>query len=296
MNNKDGKLTNSEALYNRRKQAVMLFRKGMKRREIAPIVGVHRLTVGHWIKDWKKSGKDSLNVHDSGRPVGSGRKLLPLEEVEIIKSLIRECPDNEFNHLSFTLWTRQAVRLLIKQKLSIKISLQAVGDYLNRWGFTSQKPVFNAPEENSEKVTRWMSVDYPAIKRIARKERCEIHWVDAIRFHTDKMDRRAYDIIQEISFKHLSGVSQRVDMISTITNHGKIRFMLYTETLGSDFLIMFMERLIRSTNRRVLLILDEHAVNSRPKVRSWLYENLEFIEVFYFPSCNPARKRKLKFP
>lgn len=36
---KNARHLNSKELYERRKQAVMLYRKGMKRREIAPIVG-----------------------------------------------------------------------------------------------------------------------------------------------------------------------------------------------------------------------------------------------------------------
>lgn len=132
MDIRDARTIEASALYERRKQAVMLFQKRMKRHEIAPIVGVHRLTVGIWIKDWRKGGLAALKVHSIGRPVGSGRKLFPPEEEEIKKALIDKCPDQL--KLPFALWTRQAVQLLIKQKFSIEMSLQGTGDYLKRWG------------------------------------------------------------------------------------------------------------------------------------------------------------------
>ena len=62
MDIRDARTIEAAALYERRKQAVMLFQKGMKRHEIAPIVGVHRLTVGIWIKDWRKGGLAALKV------------------------------------------------------------------------------------------------------------------------------------------------------------------------------------------------------------------------------------------
>lgn len=47
---RDARKINSKELYDRRKQAVLLFEKGLKRYEIAPLVGVSAYTVGQWIK------------------------------------------------------------------------------------------------------------------------------------------------------------------------------------------------------------------------------------------------------
>ena len=54
---RDARKINSKELYDRRKQAVLLFEKGLKRYEIAPLVGVSAYTVGQWIKAWKKGGQ-----------------------------------------------------------------------------------------------------------------------------------------------------------------------------------------------------------------------------------------------
>ena len=56
---RDARKINSKELYDRRKQAVLLFEKGLKRYEIAPLVGVSAYTVGQWIKAWKKGGHNT---------------------------------------------------------------------------------------------------------------------------------------------------------------------------------------------------------------------------------------------
>ena len=51
-------------------------------------------------------------------------------------------------------------------------------------------------------------------------------------------------------------------MISTVTNRGKLRFMLYRETLTAPVLIRFLSRLIRDAQgRKVFLILDNLRVH-----------------------------------
>ena len=49
---------------------------------------------------------------------------------------------------------------------------------------------------------------------------------------------------------------QRVNMISAISSQGKVRFMLYPDTMDQQRLIRFMERLVRTSERKVFLILD----------------------------------------
>ena len=70
---RDARKINSKELYDRRKQAVLLFEKGLKRYEIAPLVGVSAYTVGQWIKAWKKGGQAALKVGNKGRPRGGDR-------------------------------------------------------------------------------------------------------------------------------------------------------------------------------------------------------------------------------
>ena len=54
---------------------------------------------------------------------------------------------------------------------------------------------------------------------------------------------------------------QRVNMLSAVSSQGKVRFMIYQDTMNQQRLIRFMERLIRDSKQKVFLILDNLKVH-----------------------------------
>jgi transposase len=285
MNIKDARTINAAALYERRKQAIMLFKKGMKRHEIAPIVGVHRLTVGLWIKAWQNGGLVALKAGSSGRPKGTGRKLRPDEELETRRAIVDKCPDQL--KLPFALWTRQAVREFIRQRFNVKMSLQAVGDYLKLWGFTPQKAIRRAYERNEEKVMKWKTEEYPLLVKKAKLEKAEIHWGDETGIRSDDVNARGYAPIGKTPIQRVKGTPEKINMISSVSNQGQLRFMFYRETMNADLLIKFLKRLIRSVRCKVILILDNLRVHHSKVLKSWLEANKNLIELYYLPSYSP---------
>ena len=86
--------------------------------------------------------------------------------------------------LSYALWTRDAVKLLIQQHFKYEMPIRTVGEYLKRWGFTPQKPAKWAKEQSTPAVARWLLSDYPAIAAKAKQEKAEIHWGDETSLQT----------------------------------------------------------------------------------------------------------------
>jgi hypothetical protein len=56
------------------------------------------------------------------------------------------------------------------------LSIRAVGNYLKRWGFTPQKPIKRAYEQQPEAVKAWLHEQYPAIEARAKADGGEVHW------------------------------------------------------------------------------------------------------------------------
>lgn len=272
-------------LHERRKQAVALFRKGMTRTEIAPFVGAHRNTVGQWIRRWQQGGAAALKPSQPGRPVGSGRRLSAEQEKAIRRCITDRCPDQL--KLPFALWTRDAVRQLVRQDLGIELPIRTVGWYLKRWGFTPQKPVRRAYERSEPAVRRWLDEDYPAIQRKARQERAEIHWGDETGLRSDDVNGRGYAPKGRTPVRRVKGTPEKTNMISTVTNQGKVRFMFYRERLNAKVLIRFLRRLLRSADRKVFLILDNLRVHHARLVKAWVCEHADQIELYYLPSYSP---------
>lgn len=80
-----------------------------------------------------------------------------------------------------------------------------------------------------------------------------------------------------------------INMISTETNQGKVRFMTYKGTMDSALLINFLKRLIRDSDKKVLLILDNLRVHHSTKLKKWLADHQDEIEVFHLPPYSPER-------
>ena len=76
-------------------------------------------------------------------------------------------------------------------------------------------------------------------------------------------------------------------MISTVTNQGKVHFMIYDEKMTAPVLIRFLNRLLRETKKKVCLILDHLRINHAKLVKSWVQEDKEKIKLFHLPSDSP---------
>ena len=76
-------------------------------------------------------------------------------------------------------------------------------------------------------------------------------------------------------------------MISAVSSQGKVRFMVYQDTMNQQRLIRFMERLIRASEQKVFLILDNLKVHHGKLASVWLEEHKEKIEVFFLPPYAP---------
>ena len=80
-----------------------------------------------------------------------------------------------------------------------------------------------------------------------------------------------------------------VNMISTVTNQGKVEFMVYSQNMNADVLILFMTQLIKNKTRKVYLILDNLRVHHSKVVKNWLDGKESKIELFYLPSYSPEK-------
>ena len=63
--------------------------------------------------------------------------------------------------------------------------------------------------------------------------------------------------------------------------------MIYQDTMNQQRLIRFLERLVRSSKRKVFLILDNLKVHHGKLVAAWLEKRKNKIEVFFLPPYAP---------
>jgi len=281
----DARTLSQEAQELQRKQIIRLRTSGRSHKDIAEIVGVSESHCSRVWSRYKKDGAKAITKGQRGRRHGDQRQLTPEQEETLKRSLIDKRPDQL--KLSFALWTRDAVRLLIHQQCGIDMPIRSVGEYLKRWGFTPQKPAKWAKEQRTPEVARWLITTYPAIAKRAKQEDAEIYWGDETGLQTGANVEKGYSPKGKTPVLRQTAKKHRINMISAITNGGKVRFMFYRDTMNSRRLIKFMRRLTKDAGRKVFLILDNLKVHHSTLVKKWLEKYPEKMEVFFLPSYSP---------
>jgi transposase len=232
-----------------------------------------------------KGGWEAVDVTRGHRPVGSGRRLTAKQEREIQRRILDKTPDQY--KLPYALWTRQAVAEMVEKRYGVRLPVRTMGKYLARWGFTPQKPLKKALEQNPEAVDVWLKQEYPAIAKQAKTEGGSIHWLDETGLRSDDVRGRGYAPKGLTPLLLVPRKRSSLSIISTVTNKGEMRWRTFSGALKAASLIDFLKRLIKGQSCRVFLIMDNLRVHHSKLVKAWVAENSEKIAVFYLPSYSP---------
>ena len=268
-----------------RRVAVRLVEAGSTRLEAAAAVGVNRRFVGGWVAAARRHGEAALEGGRRGRRAGEQKALTQQQERRIRRRIAERCPDQL--KLPFALWTREAVAALIQRETGLNLSPSSIGRYLRSWGMTAQRPARRATERSEPAVQAWLRRDYPAIAARAKAEHAEIHWADETGLSNQANYGRSYAPKGEtpVLIRPAARVSR--SMISSLTNQGKLRFMIYDGALRAATFLTFLRRLVKNADRKLFVIVDNLRVHRARLVTAWADQNKDRIELFYLPPYAP---------
>ena len=270
-----------------RRIAVGMVATGKTRVEVAAAVGVNRRFVSAWVAAVQQSGEVALAGGRRGRRPGEQKALSPAQENRIKRLITEHCPDQL--GLPVSLWTREAVGLLIERKCKVRLSQTSIGRYLRAWNFTAQRPMRRAAERDEVAVHTWVYREYPAIAAMAKAEGAEIHWGDETGLSNQTNYGRSFAPKGETPIIPRPAVRVSCSMISSVTNQGKLRFMIYDGALTAVIFLCFLRRLVADATGKVFLIVDNLPVHRARLVTAWVRANRDRIRLFYLPSYAPER-------
>lgn len=269
----------------RRRIAVKMREQGSTLAEIRSAIGMSHPTIIRAWKAYQSGGKKALRNGLRGCRKGERRNLSSDQESSIKRKIIDRVPEQL--KLDFALWTRDAVRKLIKQETGLEMPIRTVGEYLKRWGFTPQKPVKFAYERKPEMVKEWLDETYPAIRKRASIEKAEIYWGDETGLRSGDVRGRGFAPRGETPVIHATAKYENLTMVSAITNKGKIQWMIVDGAVNIDRFIDFLKRLIKYSRRKIFLIVDNLKVHHAIIVTNWVKENKDRLELFFLPAYSP---------
>lgn len=267
----------------RRRVVTAVVQEQVSQSQAARLFGVSRQAVHGWVKTYRQQGSRGLTAGRRGRP--SQPRLAAVQARQVYGWIRDRCPDQL--KLPFVLWTREAVQLLLAQRLGVEVSVWTVGRYLRRWGLTPQKPVRRAYERNPEAVARWLKQEYPRLRQQARREGATLWWGDEMGMRSDHQTGRSYGVKGQTPVIPGTGQRFRCNLISAITNRGHLCFRLFTGNLNAELFIDFMERLLRQAGPKVFLIVDSHPAHRAARTRAWLAQHAAQVRLLFLPAYSP---------
>lgn len=278
----DGRKLSHQKLEEIRIQAVKAVQSGKSPSEVSRELGLYPNRVFVWLAAYRSGGWDALRAKKvPGRP-----KTLTGGQIAWIYRMVTEKSPLQLK-FSFALWTRAMIREVIRRKYGVRLSLASVGRLLAQLGLTCQKPLSKAFEQSPSLVEEWVKKEYPAIKRLAKKERAEIYFSDESGVRSDFHAGTTWAPKGKTPVIRHTGKRFSLNMISAVSPRGELRFMTSRKRISADLFLEFLRRLVRGAKRRIFLIVDGLAVHRAKKVTQFVDSTQGRLRLFFLPPYSP---------
>jgi transposase len=149
-----------EALERRRMRAAEMFATGKRQVDVAAELEVSAQTASRWHRDWLAGGRAALTGADrAGR-----RRWLSDGQLAEVEAALTDGP--KAHGYPTDMWTLARVAEVIERTTGVRYSQTQTWTILRqRLGWTRQRPARRAVERDDEAIERWVSKDWPRIKK-----------------------------------------------------------------------------------------------------------------------------------
>jgi transposase len=155
-----------EQMEERRLAGGRLLKAGkLSQAEIARQLGVSRATVSDWAKKLKTEGMHGLRK----RTATGGVSKLTKEQKQKLKRILDR--GGLASGFSTDRWTLQRVQEVIQHEFEVSYHPNYLNRLLDKLGFSPQKPLPTAVEQERELVQAWLERDLPRLKKVAAARR-----------------------------------------------------------------------------------------------------------------------------
>ena len=149
----------------RQKDGRLLKAGKLSQSEIARQLGVSRATVSDWAKVVESQGIKGLK---SKKARGVEARLSQAQKQRLKKILDQGALGNGF---STDRWTLARIKQMIQEKFETSYHPKYLSRLMRQLGFSPQKPMPQAIEQEKELVQAWLEKDWTRIKKVAAARR-----------------------------------------------------------------------------------------------------------------------------
>lgn len=265
-----------------RRSLVGAVSRGVHPEDAAAAFNVGRSTAFGWLRLAQDGGLEALAVKRSG---GSASKLSREQLDTLVRWLVGKDPRQL--QFDFALWTRDMVRVLIEREFGVTYTPQGVGKLLARLGFSPQRPVVRAYEQDPDRVAKWKEQDYPRIRALAAREGATILFTDEAGVRTDYHAGTTWAPVGRTPVVRGTGKRRSVNMISAVTPRGKLYFKFLEGPGNSENFIGFLTDLLHDVPGKLFLILDGHSSHVSKATKQFVADHDDRLSLFFLPPYSP---------
>ena len=278
----DGRAIDHHTLQVMRQQAVKAVREGQTVESVAATLGVNQRSVFRWLADFANGGQNALLA----KPIPGRPSKLSGEELSWIANAVRDHSPQQFK-FEFGLWTLSLIRHLIQRKFEKELSVSSVHRLMKTLGFSAQKPLYQAWQQDPVLVRRWETETYPAIRAEAKRLGATIYFGDESGIRSDYHTGTTWAPQGQTPVVQATGRRFSLNMISAVSAQGEFRFMLHDGSVGAKVFVEFLKRLMVNAKKPVFLIVDGHPIHKAKMVKNFVDRLDGKLRLFYLPPYSP---------
>lgn len=263
-------------------QAVKFYRQGKSAAEISKMFDVSPRAVFQWVATFINHGQSGLVAKATpGRP-----PKLSAEQLSRLAFLVRSnCP----NQLSFEfgLWTLRLIGELIEREFKVKLSTPTVGKVMHNLGFSAQRPLHRAWEQDAVLVQSWLQSDLPALQQRAKKQGAMVLFADEAGVRSDYHTGKTWGPVGKTPVVRRSAARVSVQMISAIGLNGSMQFMTHEGSGTAEVFLRFLQQLMLNAQQPIILVVDGHSIHKAKVVKEYVAATQGKLELVYLPPYSP---------
>lgn len=179
------------------------------------------------------------------------------------------------------------IREVIRRTCGVRLSEVSVGRLMKRLGFTPQRPLYRAWQQDPLLVERWRREDYPAIAAKAKRERAAIFFADESGVRSDAHAGTAWGLKRTTPVVKTTGARFGFNMISAVNAKGQCRFMIVECRVTAVVFCEFLRRLLQDVTRKIVLIVDGHPTHKTKRMQQFVAAQAGRLELCVLPPDSP---------
>ena len=278
----DGRTLSRDAKEQLREAAVKRVEAGESPEFVAAGLGINRRTIYRWLAAYHYGGAQALKA----RPIPGAKPKLDARQMAKLAHIVRSKNPLQLN-FEFALWTLAMIRELIRRQFGVHLSEVSVGRLMKRLGFTPQRPLYRAWQQDPALVERWRAEEYPKLAARAKREKALIFFADESGIRSDHHAGTSWAPKGCTPLVKATGARFSLNMLSAVNALGHFRFMTVKGRVTAQVFRDFLKRLITGMDRKIFLIVDGHPTHKAKLVRQFVEAHPEKIELFFLPPYSP---------